>query len=192
MEVPRLRVESKLQLPAYATVTANWGPGCICDLRHSSQQRWIPSPLREARARSHILMDARQVRFHCATMGTPRVFFLTCKLTLVICVWSFGGHSLSTQWDQIPGEGTNGIYRLAHTWLQPHFWPYPVPQTAWIPGSCQNMLCSFTPLGVWSECSLLAWDLFSARKHLFLFQDSDLSSCSLFMPFCPLPPQPVP
>ena len=38
MEVPRLVVKSELQLPATATVTATWDPGCICDLHHSSWQ----------------------------------------------------------------------------------------------------------------------------------------------------------
>ena len=31
-EVPRLGVESELQLPAYATAMATLNPGCICDL----------------------------------------------------------------------------------------------------------------------------------------------------------------
>ena len=31
MEVPRLGVESELQLPAYTTVTAIRDPSCICD-----------------------------------------------------------------------------------------------------------------------------------------------------------------
>ena len=41
MEVPRLGVESKLQLPAYTTATAMWDPSHICDLQHSSRQRQI-------------------------------------------------------------------------------------------------------------------------------------------------------
>ena len=38
MEVPGLRVESELQLPAYAIAIATPGPSLICDLHHSSQQ----------------------------------------------------------------------------------------------------------------------------------------------------------
>ena len=49
MEVPRLGVESELQLPAYTTDTAMQDPSHIFDLHHSSQQHWIPDPLREAR-----------------------------------------------------------------------------------------------------------------------------------------------
>ena len=46
MEVPRLGVESELQLPAYAMATATWDPSHACSLHHSSQQRWILNPLK--------------------------------------------------------------------------------------------------------------------------------------------------
>ena len=36
MDVPRLEVESKLQLPAYTTATAMPDLGCVCDLHRSS------------------------------------------------------------------------------------------------------------------------------------------------------------
>ena len=49
MEVPRLGVESELQLPVYTTATATWYSSCICDLHHNSQQYWILNPLIEAR-----------------------------------------------------------------------------------------------------------------------------------------------
>ena len=38
MEVPRLGVESMLQLPAYTTATAKQDPSCTCDLHHNSWQ----------------------------------------------------------------------------------------------------------------------------------------------------------
>ena len=41
MEVPRLGVESELQLPVYTTATAMWDPSCACDLHHSLQQHQI-------------------------------------------------------------------------------------------------------------------------------------------------------
>lgn len=56
-EVPRLGVESELQLPVYTTVTTMQDPGCICNLHQSSQQWQILSPLREARDWTPILMD---------------------------------------------------------------------------------------------------------------------------------------
>ena len=40
MEIPRLGVESELQLLAYATATAMQDPSHVCDLHHSSQQHW--------------------------------------------------------------------------------------------------------------------------------------------------------
>ena len=36
MEVPRLGVESKLQLLAYTTVTATWDPNHVCNLHHTA------------------------------------------------------------------------------------------------------------------------------------------------------------
>ena len=74
MEVPRLGVQSELQLPAYAS-TATWDPSCICDLHHSSPQGRILHPLREARDQTRNLMDASWIRLHCATMETPLFFF---------------------------------------------------------------------------------------------------------------------
>ena len=35
MEVPRLGVESELQLPAYTTATATPDPSHVCNLHHS-------------------------------------------------------------------------------------------------------------------------------------------------------------
>ena len=44
MEVPRLGVETELYLLAYTTATAMQDPSRICDLHHSSLQRWILNP----------------------------------------------------------------------------------------------------------------------------------------------------
>ena len=41
MDIPRLGVESELQLLAYTTVTAMQSPSSICDLHHSLWQCWI-------------------------------------------------------------------------------------------------------------------------------------------------------
>ena len=62
MEVPRLEVPVELQLPAYTTATAVLDLSHVCDLQHSSQQHQILNPLREARDRTRILMNATQVR----------------------------------------------------------------------------------------------------------------------------------
>ena len=77
MEVPRLQVESELQLPAYTTATTTQDPSHICDLQHNSWQRQILYPLSEVRDQTHILMNISQIHFCCATAGTPNVGFIS-------------------------------------------------------------------------------------------------------------------
>ena len=57
----QLGVKSELQLPAYTTGMATPDPSRVCDLHHSSRQCRLINPLSEARDRTHILMDTRQV-----------------------------------------------------------------------------------------------------------------------------------
>ena len=49
MEVPRLGVQSELQLLAFTTAAATLDLSCVCDLHHSSRQGQILKPLSEAR-----------------------------------------------------------------------------------------------------------------------------------------------
>ena len=49
MEVLRLRIQSELQMPAYAATTAMPDPSRICNLHQSSWQRRILNSLSEAR-----------------------------------------------------------------------------------------------------------------------------------------------
>ena len=60
MEVPRLRVEWELQLPAYTTATATPDLRCICDLHYSSQHQ-ILNPLSKARDGTRVLTDTSQI-----------------------------------------------------------------------------------------------------------------------------------
>ena len=76
MEVPRLGVESELQLPAYTTATAMQDPSCIFDLYHSSQQHQILNPTEWGQDQNCNLMDTSWVRFCWATMGTPVILYL--------------------------------------------------------------------------------------------------------------------
>ena len=71
MEVPRLRVKSELQLPAYPTATATPDPRQTPDLCRRWRQRWILNPLSEARDPTCILMEASQIPFCRAMTGTP-------------------------------------------------------------------------------------------------------------------------
>ena len=75
MDVPRLGVESDLQLPAYATSTRMWDPSCACSPQSSSWQRRILNPLREARDQTRILTDTIWVHNCWATTGTLIVLF---------------------------------------------------------------------------------------------------------------------
>ena len=54
MEIPRLGVQSELQLPAYTTATAAHNPSRGCDLQHSSWQRQILNPVSKARGREPV------------------------------------------------------------------------------------------------------------------------------------------
>ena len=71
VEVPRLGVESELQLPAYATATPMPDPSCICSLHHSSWQPWILNPPSRAWGQTLVLVDSDQVCYCWATVGTP-------------------------------------------------------------------------------------------------------------------------
>ena len=46
-----------------------------CDLHHSSWQRQILNPRKEAGNRTCVLMDASQIHFRCAVMGSPQFPF---------------------------------------------------------------------------------------------------------------------
>ena len=61
MEVPRLGVESELELLAYTTATAMQDPSCVCKLHHSSWQRRILNPLSKAKDQTHNLMVPSQI-----------------------------------------------------------------------------------------------------------------------------------
>ena len=64
MEVPRVGVQSELQLLAYTTATATLDPSLICDLHHSSWQQLILNPLSEAGDGACVLMDTSRVCYH--------------------------------------------------------------------------------------------------------------------------------
>ena len=63
MEVPRLGVESKLQVMAYATATATQDTSHVYKLYHSSQHHQILNMLREAGDQTCIHTGTSQVRY---------------------------------------------------------------------------------------------------------------------------------
>ena len=97
MEVPRLWVESELQLPAYATATVTQDPSRICDLLYSSRQHRIHNPLNKARDRIHILLDTGRVRFPWATTETPDLIILNVELSSYLEAVYYGIRTLHTK-----------------------------------------------------------------------------------------------
>ena len=93
MEVPRLGVESDLQLPAYTTATMTRDPSLVCNLHGSSQQHQIPNPLNEARDGTQNLTVTSQIHFCCSTrelQGFFVVVWLVGWLVLILGeVYSF-------------------------------------------------------------------------------------------------------
>ena len=111
MEVPRLGVESELQLPAYTTATARSDPSHVCNLHDSSWQCWILNPLSKARNQIHNLMVRSWIRFRCTTMGIPNLSllglsFLICNMGLGVPPWQDGGGEVEGSW--APGLRTTG------------------------------------------------------------------------------------
>ena len=78
VEIPRLGIQSELQLLAYTIATAMPDLSPVCNLHHSSGQCWILNPLSKAGDGTRNLMVPSWIRFCCATMGTP--FFSFFKL----------------------------------------------------------------------------------------------------------------
>ena len=65
-------------------------PSHVCDLHHSSWQRWILNPLSKVRDRTYNFMVPSRVRFYCAMRGTPGLSNFLCFLSLF--------HHHSTWW----------------------------------------------------------------------------------------------
>ena len=102
MQVPRLGIESKLQLPAYIKATATQDLRHVCNLHHSSEQGRILYPLSrlEIKPTSSWIL----VRFVMCwdTMGTPQCYYFKkseyqecwwwCEEigTLMYCWWECG------------------------------------------------------------------------------------------------------
>ena len=85
-DIPRLGVQPELQLPASTTATATWDPSHICDLHHSTQQRWIFNPLSEARDQAHSFMDTSQIRNPLSHSGNSQkpLHFQTTQVNLEV------------------------------------------------------------------------------------------------------------
>ena len=97
----------ELQLPVRATATTMEDLSHVCDLYHSSQQRQILNPPKEARHRTCNLMVACQICFRCATMGTPNAWLLNPPvLSVVRCFFMLCYHT-----DLFRGLGTLCLFK---------------------------------------------------------------------------------
>jgi len=70
VEVPRLGVNSELQLPPYITAIATRDLSQVCDLHRSSWQLQILNPLSETKDWTRNLMVPSWICFHCSITGT--------------------------------------------------------------------------------------------------------------------------
>ena len=129
MEVPRLGVESKLQLPACTTATTNQDLSSICNLHHSSQQCKILNPLSEVRDWTCVLTDTIWAHYCWATAGTP---YLILFIYLVFIYLFFGlfrpvstayGGSQARSWIGAVASGLHHSHSNARS--EPHLWPTP-------------------------------------------------------------------
>ena len=73
---PLVGFKSELQLPASATATATWDPGCIQDLCHTLQQHGILNTLSKSGIEPISLWMLVGLITCWATMGTPENDFL--------------------------------------------------------------------------------------------------------------------
>ena len=88
MQVPKLGVKLKLQLPAYTTATATPYPSCIFDLCCSLQQCQILNPLCEARDWICILVNTSQVLNPLSQKGNSlmAIFSVMFGFLLLLCM----------------------------------------------------------------------------------------------------------
>ena len=109
--------------------TATGDPSHNLDLHHSSPQHWILNPLSKARDRTHILLDTSWIHFHCATMGTPPLYF--CYV-FFHCFLFFLFLPLLTSSPPTPS------FLFLFFFFQPHLQHTEVPG----PGTDPNLICN--------------------------------------------------
>ena len=138
-EVPRLGVESELQLPAYATATATWDLSRICVLHYSSPQHWIPNPLSEARDQTCIFMDTSQFQNPPShggkSVGSP-LLEGSLDVESTEPIGQVGDTGRSKTWNVLPGPPlpacglSHEVYTAAKTRLRSDSSEKPSPASA--------------------------------------------------------------
>ena len=110
-EVSILGVQMELQLVTYTTATVTSHPSCICNLHHSSWQRWMLNPLSRARDQTYNLMVPTRIHFRCTMAGTLRIQVLNTHLCFHMCTYIKKILKQTYQNIQI------SIFILLHLWL---------------------------------------------------------------------------
>ena len=115
MKIPRLGVESELQLPAYATDMATLDPSCICNLCSSLQQCWILNPLSEARDQTRGVLNL--MSHNGNSLEEFSILWNLSRPWQVLCVKCYSGH-----WDSVMEEpsrswqGAGTLQRVTVQW----------------------------------------------------------------------------
>ena len=164
MEVPRLGVQMELQRLSYtkATATAMQEPSHICNLHHSSWQRWILNPLSEGRDQILIPMDLSWVHYRWATTGTPICAFFPCHPHVIL--WPFWATFQVSLYQREAGFSLWG--RLGHA-----------PLNQPLKGTKEGSLLFYSrqPGLGWGGRRSLAWSYLST--HALLFFHSQVVQC---------------
>ena len=88
VEVPRLRVESELQLPAYATATGTLHPSCICNLHHKDISK--DTPLVSSRTWTLVYPVALMYASSYSSNSTPSLYLWGCRFDPWPCSVGWG------------------------------------------------------------------------------------------------------
>ena len=75
---------------AASSATAMSDLSHVCNLHLSLRQHWFFNPLSKARDQTYNLLVPSQIRFHCATMGTPSHLIKKKKILVEFPSWRSG------------------------------------------------------------------------------------------------------
>ena len=112
IKLPRLEVESELQLLAYTTATAMLDLSHVCNLHHSSRPHQILNPLSEAMDLTISSWDTSWVCYSLSHNGNSRIhsFFLNsvhlANIHSVLTMWQALCWILYILWQVKKGTGT--------------------------------------------------------------------------------------
>ena len=143
-EIPRLGIESELQLLAYAIATQDLS--CICDLQHRPWQRQSLNPLSRARDWIHILMILVSLVTTEPQQELQLYLFLIALLRYISCIISFSylNQFLVLQYFVVYSQNcatfTTINFRIFSSAPPPKKNPIPIVVTSHFPSTCPYLL----------------------------------------------------